>query len=365
MTSTVAVLRTVSRRFALDRQASFWMKEIDPTWSLTEVRARVVDVIDETHDVKTFVLAPNGRWRGHLAGQFVTVEVEIAGVRTTRCYSLSSAPGARRLAITVKRVADGRVSSWMHDNVRRGDVLRLGQASGDFVLPGLPPRRLLLVSGGSGVTPAMAILRDLARRGALRDVVFVHAARSARDVIFRDELDALAARHAGLRVLFFLDDAGDPAARGRLDGLKLREAVPDLIERHTMLCGPTPMMAALAPIWTEAGAAHRLVMERFAPAAGTPVVASATDRAPGKVRLTLAASGRSHEAEGQGTLLEELEAAGERPENGCRMGICNTCGCRKRSGVVENTQTGEVSGEPDEDIRLCVSRARTDLDLDL
>jgi ferredoxin-NADP reductase len=84
----------------LDRQIDFWMQEVSPAWSLGALRARVVDVIDETHDVRTFVLAPNAHWPGHRAGQFVTVEVEIEGVRVQRCYSLSSAPGRRHIAIS-------------------------------------------------------------------------------------------------------------------------------------------------------------------------------------------------------------------------------------------------------------------------
>ena len=129
----VAAASTLARRFALDRQVDFWLRELNPVWSYQRLRARVVDVLHETHDVKTFVLLPNGHWRGHRAGQFVTVEVEINGVRMTRCYSLSSAPGGRKCAITVKRAAGGRVSSWMHDHLQRGDVLALGTPSGEFV----------------------------------------------------------------------------------------------------------------------------------------------------------------------------------------------------------------------------------------
>src|SRR5687768_8137938 len=123
------LLQTVSRRLFLDRQAAFWLDQLLPTRSLREIRARVVEVIDETPDTRTFVLRPNRRWRGHRAGQHTTVEVEIDGVRHRRCYSISSAPSDPRLAITVKRVAGGRVSPWLHEHVRPGHVLRLGPAA--------------------------------------------------------------------------------------------------------------------------------------------------------------------------------------------------------------------------------------------
>jgi ferredoxin-NADP reductase len=325
--------------------------------------------VDETHDVKTFVLAPNRRWAGHRAGQFVTVEVEVDGVRTVRCYSLSSASsasGGAHVSITVKRVGGGRVSSWLHDNLKRGDVLRLGGPAGEFVLPESPPRKLLLLSGGSGITPVMSILRDLSARGAVHDVVFIHAARSARDVIFGVQIDELARRHPGLRVVIVREDASGSLG-GRLDAAKLVAIVPDLAVRETYLCGPPGMMAALSPIWTDANIAHRLKIERFVPASGiaplTSGVAPPEGSRPAKFELSLVRSGRNVSVNGSGTLLEELERAGERPVYGCRLGICNTCRCRKRSGVVEDIVTGAVSTGADEDIRLCTSLARTDLEL--
>jgi ferredoxin-NADP reductase len=355
-----AAARTIARRLTLDRQIDFWMQEIDPAWSYGALRARVVDVVAETHDVSTFVLAPNGLWPGHRAGQFVTVEVEVEGVRMQRCYSLSSAPGEDRVTITVKRVHGGRVSSWMHDHMRRGDVVRLGMPTGEFVVPDALPPKQLLVSGGSGVTPVMSILRDLSRRNAVDDVVFLHAARSRRDVVFERELAELASRHRGLKVAFFIES--DITRGGRLDREKLRAAVPDFAERRTMLCGPAGMMEALAPVWTESGILDRLKIERFAPALR---LAPPPGGAPAKVKLALVLSGRTVTTERPETMLEQLERAGERPVHGCRMGICNTCVCRKRTGAVEDIVTGAISSEPDEDIRLCVSRARTDVELAL
>jgi ferredoxin-NADP reductase len=354
-----AAVGTVARRFGLDRQTEFWLREIDSSWSLRDLRARVVEVKSETHDVKTFVLAPNRRWPGHRAGQFVTVEVEVDGVRMTRCYSLSSAPGDRHCAITVKRVTDGRVSSWLHDHLQRGDGLAIGRPAGDFVVPSPIPERLLLLSGGSGVTPVMSILRDLVNRKAIRDVVFVHAARSARDVIFAAELEQLAGRHPELRLAIILED---DAVGGRIDAAKLFAIVPDFDHRQTWLCGPPGMMDALSPIWTSAGITERLRVERFVP---TPLPAPAMGTAPGQIALNLLRSGRRIETDGSRTLLDQLERAGERPAYGCRLGICNTCRCRKRAGIVENALTGAVSSEGEEDIRLCVSRARTDLELAL
>ncbi|MBZ0233920.1 MAG: ferredoxin reductase, partial [Deltaproteobacteria bacterium] len=244
------LLRTVTRRLFLDRQAAFWLERLHPTWSPHELRARVVEVITETPDARTFVLRPNRHWAGHRAGQYTTVEVEIDGVRHRRCYSISSAPSDPRVAITVKRVAGGRVSPWLHEHVRPGHVLRLGPAAGDFGLaPDEPASPLLLIGGGSGLTPLMSILRDLVARDAVRDVVLVVHARRHDDVIFRRELDAIAARHDGLRLFVHLDD---------LDEVRLARLVPDFATRTTLLCGPAGLMARVERMWAAAGASARL-----------------------------------------------------------------------------------------------------------
>jgi ferredoxin-NADP reductase len=343
----------------LERQAEFWLGELDPVRSLGEIRARVVEIIEETADTKTFVLQPNSAWPGHHAGQHTSVEVEIDGVRMRRCYSISSAPHDVLVSITVKHMPGGRVSTWLHEHVRAGHILRLGAPAGDFVLPVTTPDKLLLLSGGSGITPVMSMLRDLAAHGALHDVVFAHYARSRADVIFKKELGELAASHPGLRLLLCLDD--DVSASRGFDEARFGELVPDFAERSTLLCGPGPLMDRAARLWESVGASDLLERERFTPALRlVPPVAS-----PNGVQVRLARSERAVVAKGAGSLLEQLERAGERPAHGCRIGICHTCKCRKQSGTVQNLVTGEVSSEPDQEIQLCISLPRSDLELDL
>ncbi len=334
------------QKLAVDHHLEYWLGALDPAWSVRDLRARVLEVRDETHDVKTFVLRANRRWKGHRAGQFVGVDVEIDGVRVRRCYSIASAPAGRTFSITVKRA--GRVSTWLHTNLKRGDVLRLAPPDGAFVLPSPAPDKLLLLSGGSGITPVMSILRDLANRGSATDVVFLHGARSEADVIFAAELATLARRHAWLRLVV----THVPLTADLLSAL-----VPDYAARTTFMCGPQPMMDGLAPAWS--GIEDRLTLERYAAAVVPPTTAHA------KVRLTMATSETSFEIDNSESLLQQIEKAGHRPKSGCRMGICHSCVCRKKSGVIEDLTTGAVSGEPDEDIRICVSRARTDVTLSL
>lgn len=350
---------TLAERLFLDRQAEFWMGELDPILSLREIRARVVEVIKETADTKTFMLQPNAAWRDHRAGQHTSVEVEIDGVRVRRCYSISSAPGSALISITVKRVPDGRVSTRLHEAVHAGDVLRLGAPAGDFVLPSPTPDKLLLLSGGSGITPVMSMLRDLAARDTLHDIAFVHHARSLHDVIFRKELTELAARHTGLRLLLCLDD--DASTPRGFDEAHFAELVPDFAERSTFLCGPGPLMDRAERLWKSIGASELLERERFTPAPRPVPLATS----PNEVRVRLTRSERDLVTKGEGSLLEQLEHAGERPTHGCRIGICHTCKCRKQSGTVQNLVTGEVSSEPDQEIQLCISVPCSDLELRL
>lgn len=365
-----AELARAAKHLFLDRKVEHWLGELDGTRSLTALRARVVEVIDETADMKTFVLRTNAHWKGHRAGQFTTLEVEIAGRRVRRCYSLSSAssaPGVATVAITVKRVPGGQVSPWLHANLRAGSIVGLSPAAGEFVLPApvaASSPKLCFLTGGSGITPAMAILRDLAAwrdaRG-LGDVIFVHHARSAADVPFRHTLEALAARHPGLRLVIRTDDA--PGGEGVFSEARLAQLVPDLAERLTFLCGPAGLMARVERHVANAVPGARLVSERFVvPGAAAPAADAAEAQI---VKLRLAATGRTFAASSAGTLLEQLERHGERPAHGCRIGICHTCKCRKVAGTVQNLITGELSSTPEEDIQLCISVPRSDVELGL
>jgi ferredoxin-NADP reductase len=330
------------------------LQALHPLLSLSQVRARVLRVVQETPDTRCFVLQTNTLWRGAQAGQYVGVQAEVNGRRVQRCYSLSSEPGARELVITVKRQPGGLLSEHLHSDVQVGSVLTLTQAMGDFTLPALLPDRLLLLSAGSGITPVMSMLRALHATGYAGDLLFVHACRTPENLIFASQLHVLAAEWPNLRLhLHFTQQ------RGRLGLDELTALVPDLASRPTWVCGPGPWMHALHQHWLQAGYSVPLHSERF----GTPPVLNASADTPAQVLLER--SGKRFETQGGASLLEQAERAGLQPAHGCRMGICRACQCTKRSGTVQNLQTGELCSEPDQAIRLCISAARSDIRLDL
>src|SRR3954447_21631601 len=179
-----------------------YLEVVNPMWAATEVRARVVDITRETsgqHPVATLTLQPTSTWRGHRAGQYVQVGVEINGARrTTRCFSISSpeaGPG-ERFSITVRAHEEGLVSKFLVREAQPGQIIHLSQAEGEFTLtesPATPTNNhLLMISGGSGITPVMSQVRTLLRDGydgrANRKVTFLHYARSEEDLIFAEEL---------------------------------------------------------------------------------------------------------------------------------------------------------------------------------
>lgn len=334
----------------------YYLEEINPLWSPTDLRARVLDVIDETHDTKTFVLKVNHHWKGFTAGQNIGVNVEIDGVTHRRRYSMSCMQqAARRFSITVKRVADGRVSNWLHDNVKAGDVLNLGAVAGDFVLPAELPDRLLMMAAGSGITPLMSQLETLLANGYYGDIVFMNYVRSPGDHIFGERLARLAERHDNLSVIWCEESSDE-----RFSADQIARHVPDYQERHSMLCGPAGFMAAVREHWQGSELNDQLQFEYF----GTPPIVRDANDENAEVDVTLSGKAREVTSKGSQSLLEALEEAGETPVYGCRMGICHECKCRKTSGVVRNALTGELSSDSDEDIQLCISVAESDVVLD-
>lgn len=331
------------------------LAQVNPEWSLGGVRARIVEIREETRDTRTFVLRPNGRWQGHRAGQHVALEVEIDGRRLQRTFTVASAPNAGgTIELTIKRQARGRVTGWLHGEARVGMVVGLSPAAGTFTLPEDLNQPMLMISAGSGITPVMAMLRTLAQEAPEADVRFVHQCRRPDELIFGAELQALAARMPRLAL-----HVNYSAESGRLEGTTLAQIAPDYASRRAFLCGPQGFMDAIADLYRGAGLETLLATESFT----GPVLRAPASGAEVEVRC--ARSEQLFTATGAQPLLMEAEAAGLKPKHGCRIGICQSCKCRKREGTVQNVLTGEISSEPNQMIQLCVSVAKSDLTLDL
>jgi ferredoxin-NADP reductase len=217
------------------------------------------------------------------------------------------------------------------------------------VLPAVRPAKVLFVTAGSGITPVMSMLRHAAD---LADVVLVHSAPSAADMIFGAELRALA-RDGRLRLVEW-----HSASAGFLTAAALAAAVPDLAERETWACGPTGLLDAVEKQWADLGVGDRLHTERFRPA-----VVVAGDGGT----VTFTTTGATAAAAGDVPLLDVGEDAGVLMPSGCRMGICFGCVTPLRAGAVRDLRTGELTtAAPGDDVMVqtCVSAAAGDCALD-
>ncbi len=336
-----------------------YLELVSPLWSVDRIRAEVVEVIRETADVVTLVLRPNENFGAYKAGQYVSITVEVDGVRHTRCFSLSSSPlrGDGLVTLTIKaRAEGGLVSPYLVKHAKPGMSVVLSEPQGEFVLPEQLPEKLLFISGGSGITPCMGILRSLLAGGYRGQIVFIHYARTPADVIFGDELRSFAAQHAQLKLVIETE-----SERGSLPDLhhgSLSAIVPDYASWDLWVCGPTPLMEAAKKIYAAQGAAHRVRTEQFVVATKPQVF----ENEAGLVQFTR--SKKRMEGD-ERTLLEQAEASGLRPKSGCRMGICQSCRCRKIEGVTRDVRTGELSTDSDVDIQLCVSVPVGNVSIDL
>jgi ferredoxin-NADP reductase len=339
-----------------------YLELLDPAWSLHMVRARIVAIEAESDHATSLWLMPNENWRGFRAGQYVAISVHVDGVRYTRCFSISSAPeDGLPLRITLKALAGGRVGNWAARAARPGDVVDLSKALGDFVLPAPVPGKLLFISGGSGITPIVSMVRHLLARGHDGEIVCLHYAR--HECTLGAELTALACRHERLRFVLVLTGrpaTAAPQLQGHLSVEHLEAVAPHWADCELFVCGPASLRAAVAQLASERGVEHRLHVERFV--SPGQLAAAAT---PLRCRLTFAKSGRVIDGSTGAPLLEQAERAGLQPAHGCRIGICRSCVCRKISGVVRNELTGQLSTEAEEDIQLCVSTPRSNVTLNL
>jgi len=317
---------------------------VDQTWT-TDARAKVVDVRRSTPRSVTLALEPNAAVVGHRAGQYLKLTVEIDGRRHIRCYSPASAEGSPLIELTVGRHEGGLVSEHLYSHAHPGMVVGLSAPAGDFVLPEPRPRRILFVSGGSGITPVMSMLRTLVAEGHDGEVAFVHYARTPDAACYRAELAEMP-----VRVLHGYTRSPGGEVTGHFDAGHLQAAMPD--PDVVFVCGPPALVDAVRLV------CHNVRSESFVP---TPFVVS--ESASGG-RIAFRDSGIESTDDGR-PLLEQAEAAGLTPKSGCRMGICHTCTRRKHRGAVRNLTTGAVSTADEEDVQICVSVPVGDVELAL
>jgi glycine betaine catabolism B len=373
---------------------------VDPSnftrWQKGDLKVRCAEIIDETHDVKTFrFVAEPGLLFSYKPGQFLTLDLEINGEEVLRSYSISSSPSRpHSLEITVKRVPAaspdlpaGLVSNWLHDNIKVGSEVKLSGPMGNFSCFQYPSQKLLFISAGSGITPMMGMSRWLCDTMADCDVVFLHSARTPTDIIYQQELMMMSARHQKFQPLVTItqNQAGHNwlGLTGRVTAKMLQLTVPDFMERVVFVCGPELFMASTkkfleelkfpaenyheesfggaksaksslpkapaAPLATPlpvAGGGLRSLLNRdveietaqeIAQPAGSAEVAPVILKDPEatvQTNIFFAKSDQNVPCDGEESILEIAESHGVKIRSSCRSGNCGTCKKRKIEGYV-------------------------------
>jgi ferredoxin-NADP reductase len=332
----------------VDYVASNTMTDFNRRWNdfiwTYELKAIVVAVRDEAPGVKTFTLMPNQRWKEPLAGQHIALTAEVGGERVSRYYSLSPMEDDC-FTITVRRVDGGKLTPWLHTQLKPGMVVDIGQAQGHFCYQ--QQSKVLFIAAGSGITPCYSMIKSQMGQHVRPDMALYAQFRTGEDVIYKSLWPDW--RTSGLDVQLALDypTAADTASGKFAPALtagNIGTLIPDFMERDIYMCGPQGFMDKVAGILKAKGYdMARLDMERFvaptlhrlAPedfkAAEAEVYFQHLDK---RVQLTEADQGR--------TLMEIAEAHKVHIEIGCRQGMCGTCKLTLREGEVSGNTLGKA-----------------------
>ncbi len=236
--------------------------------------AEVSGLIDETPRVRSLVLTlPD--WPGHKPGQHVDIRLTGEdGYRAQRSYSIASAPESENVMLTVERIEDGEVSPYLSIDVRKGDKFELrGPIGGHFVWTSALQGPLFLIAGGSGVAPLMAMLRHRAAAKNKAPATLLYSSRAFEDIIYRTELERLAAMGDGLKIVHTLtrqQPAGWAGGARRIDRAMLEsEGFPPAARPRIFICGPTRLVESASQIMLDLGHEANLIKtERFGPTGG-------------------------------------------------------------------------------------------------
>lgn len=330
-----------------------------------EGRLKVVKTFLETESVRTFrFMMPEGgslpfKW---MAGQHLTLALDTPTGPIKRSYTIASSPNQTRFVeITVKREANGSGSSFLHDNIRAGDLLKVQGPAGTFIFEGTESTGIVLIAGGVGITPMMSKIRNLTDQAWEHPVNLIYAVQKIDQTIFMSELTTLRERHPNFKVLFVPTTVIDSlwsGPRGLLTAEIIEDFVPDIATQRVHLCGPKPMMDAVIGILEQLGTSEENIFtESFG--------AIPQDNGPGSdevVEVVFNKSARSVIAKRGESFVRVAEVNGVSIDYSCRSGECGSCRCKVLEGEVKMPDGTMLSPKEiaDGQILACVARAVSD-----
>lgn len=333
--------------------ANFWLQKINPLWSVNQSLGKIVKKDTAAQGVVSLTLQFNNKFQVGAAGQHHSVYVTIRGVRYERTYSLTQLD-TQHVLLTVKKVDQGKVSTWLVEQAKVGDILELGTPYGDMQLP-VQVQPLILLAAGSGITPMYSLLQDMAKSGRLGStpVILMYWVKTFTDAAFKLEFEAWAQQYPNFKFQVFYTQ--EPSvAHSRLNNEHLQR-LTEIEKSAVFACGPSGFTTQVEQIFTQAAL---LKTEAFSmsPVLGDDV---------GLVQVTLTKSKKIVTIPKGKSILESLEQQNIKPQYGCRMGICHKCVCNKAEGATKNLVDGVQNSEPNNQLKICVNSAQTDLIIDL
>jgi ferredoxin-NADP reductase/DMSO/TMAO reductase YedYZ heme-binding membrane subunit len=307
---------------------------------------KLASMIDETPTVRTFRLIPENNAEipfQFAAGQFLNLTLTIDGKPVRRSYTIASPPTRTNyIELTIKREPNGQASSFLHQKLMTGHSVEISAPAGRFTFNPNSQNKILLLAGGVGITPVMAILRDLTDKNWPGQIDLLFSVKTPDEIIFNNELQSLAQKHKNLHLhITITRDA--PATwtgpRGRISNDLLQQLVPDFTTRPTFICGPTEMATAVKSQLLSAGTPEsRIKLESFTPAAAVqsdngaaPESEIPSDNLP---TVTFAQSNKSAPLPPKKSLLDLAESLHIPIDYDCRSGICGRCRTKLLAGQV-------------------------------
>jgi ferredoxin-NADP reductase len=328
----------------------------------------------ESATVRTFTFSPQkrGTFPHYLAGQFITLELEIEGKPVRRCYTLSSTPKGHasqdELTITVKAKDGGLVSNWLHQNVLPGVKVRALPPAGKFhVSEAAKPKKYAFFAGGVGITPVLSMVRWLTSNSAPLDIVFIQCASRASEFLFVDELQGYASIQGFQLQLQPSSHHQWPGKHGRLTVEDIQESIPDLHERDVFCCGPDGFMAHVQAITHARGLPNsQYHQESFEVETHHYAVIDESAKSE-HYTIKLNPDGQTLSCRGDQTLLDATREAGVYVPYSCEAGICGSCKIRLIEGQVAGQHEGGLEDHEAEQgwTLACCYRPVTNLTLEL
>lgn len=332
---------------------NFWLQKLNPLWSSNQSLGKIVHKEMASDDMLSLTLKVNRHFKFGQAGQHHPVFIDVKGVRYERTYSLTKRDN-QHVLLNVKKVDTGKVSTWLADSAKIGEIVEFGAPFGDMTLP-QQNQPLVLVAAGSGITPMLSLLEALSVSAQMKaqPVQLLYWVKQHQDAAFKARFEKLAELHSNFSFKIFYTQ--DIEADSRLNDSHL-SLISNLVESTVYACGPSGFVAKAEELFSQS--AHSFLNEAFS----MSVVANDDI---GFVNVTLTQSNKVLSIPKGQSILASLEQQNIKPTYGCRMGICNKCVCKKVEGSTKNLVNGAQNSEPGNVLKICVNSAQTDLVIDL